>query len=257
MRVFHQLADWQKWRAQQKQTIGFVATMGALHGGHIALVEQSLANNNLTVVSIFINPAQFDQTADLEAYPIQMEKDLQLLESVGVDVVLIPVAEEVYLDNYRYKVTESDFSSDLCGTHRPGHFEGMLTVVMRLLNLVQPARAYFGEKDWQQLQLIKGMVKAFFMPVEIVPVATMREHDGLAMSSRNTRLSSAQRTLAGSFSEIISSAESAKGAREELSARGFKVDYVADRNFAGKQRRLAAVHLGSTRLIDNIGLNNE
>ncbi len=257
MLVLRALADWQQWRDQQGQSIGFVATMGALHAGHISLVEQSLINNDLTVVSVFINPTQFDQLADLQAYPIEIDKDLQLLESAGVDVVLIPIVEEIYLDNYRYKVRESELSSDLCGAHRAGHFEGMLTVVMRLLNLVRPTRAYFGEKDWQQLQLIKGMVEAFFMPVEIVSVTTMREHDGLAMSSRNARLSSAQRSLAGSFSQVLKSAESASNAEEELSAHGFKVDYVADRGFSGKQRRLAAVHLGSTRLIDNIGLNNE
>ncbi len=257
MRVFKLLPDWQAWRAKQTQSIGFVATMGALHAGHLALVKESLANNDITVVSIFINPTQFDQAADLDAYPQQLDQDLTMLEAVGVTAVLVPESTQIYVDNQVYKVTESKLSLDLCGEYRPGHFDGMLTVVMRLFSLVQPQRAYFGEKDWQQLQLITGMVKAFFISVEIVAVATMREVDGLAMSSRNIRLSASERIAAASFPAILKTASSAESAVRELIEAGFKVDYVKDMKAAGSLHRLAAVHLGKTRLIDNIGLGHE
>ena len=249
MKTFTSIAEWQTFRAaMQADPIGFVPTMGALHEGHLSLVETSRANNVFTVVSVFINPKQFDDTGDFEAYPADYQEDLDRLERAGVDAVLLPDTRQIYADDYRFKVTENDFSQQLCGAHRPGHFDGVLTVVMRLLNLVRPDNAYFGEKDYQQLQLIRDMAAAFFMPVNIVACATLREADGLAMSSRNQRLDQRQREKAAILYAALNQSRSAEQAREVLTQQGFEVDYVED--IAG--RRLAAARLGDTRLIDNV-----
>jgi pantoate--beta-alanine ligase len=156
----------------------------------------------------------------------------------------------MYPDGYRFRVTESEFSRELCGAHRPGHFDGVLTVVMKLLNFVAPTRAYFGEKDYQQLTLIREMVSAFFMPYEIVACPTVREADGLAMSSRNVNLSADARARAVAFPAALRSAESASDARARLEREGFEVDYVEDR----ESRRYGAVRVGGVRLIDNVDL---
>jgi pantoate--beta-alanine ligase len=231
--------------------------MGALHAGHLSLIRESMSGNTLTVVSIFVNPTQFDDAGDLNTYPQPLDNDLELLEELHVDAVFLPTSGQVYADNYRYKVSESELSERFCGASREGHFDGVLTVVMRLFNLVQPTRAYFGEKDWQQLELIRGMVAAVFMPVEVVSVATLREDDGLAMSSRNQRLSSDERKLAPVFHRILQNANSASSARQQLAAAGFNVDYVDDANFDQQKRRLAAARLGGIRLIDNIPLESQ
>jgi len=249
MKVFTSITDWQNFRGNlSKSPLGFVPTMGALHQGHLSLVTASRQQDALTVVSVFINPTQFDDKKDFEKYPADSRSDLERLESAGVDVVLFPDAAQIYKDEYRFKVTESDFSRRLCGAHRPGHFDGVLTVVMRLLNLVQPDNAYFGEKDYQQLQLIRDMVSAFFMPVNIVGCATTREADGLAMSSRNQHLDARQRVQAASLYAALKNSCTAAEARQVLTRQGFEVDYVEDIT----NRRLAAARLGSTRLIDNV-----
>ena len=229
-------------------TTGFVPTMGALHPGHMALVGASREQNDLSIVSIFVNPKQFDDAGDYEVYPVDNRNDLELLEKAGVDVVLLPDAGQIYADDYRFKVTENEFSRRLCGAHRPGHFDGVLTVVMRLLNLVRPDNAYFGEKDYQQLQLIREMVAAFFMPVNIVACATVRETDGLAMSSRNQHLDTHNRTRAAALFTVLKQSRSADEARQLLVGQGFDVDYVEDI----ADRRVAAARLGTTRLIDNV-----
>jgi len=249
MKVLTSIADWQSYRGNlSKSPLGFVPTMGALHQGHLSLVKASRQQDALTVVSVFINPTQFDDKKDFEKYPADSRSDLEQLESAGVDVVLFPDAAQIYKDEYRFKVTESDFSRRLCGAHRAGHFDGVLTVVMRLLNLVQPDNAYFGEKDYQQLQLIRDMVSAFFMPVNIVACATTREADGLAMSSRNRHLDARQRVQAASLYAALKNSCTAAEARQVLTRQGFEVDYVEDIT----NRRLAAARLGSTRLIDNV-----
>jgi len=249
MKVLSSIAQWQAYRETLLAgSIGFVPTMGALHSGHLALVEASRKNNDYTIVSIFVNPEQFDDKQDFEAYPTHYQADLEQLEKAGVDAVLMPDAAQVYADNYRFKVSESKFSQHLCGAHRPGHFDGVLTVVMRLLNLVRPDNAYFGEKDYQQLQLIRDMVAAFFMPINIVACVTVREADGLAMSSRNQRLNKKERDQAPSLYATLKTSRSAAEARDALVRLGFEVDYVEDI----KNRRLAAVRLGNTRLIDNV-----
>jgi len=249
MKILRSITQWKEYRSSlHANPVGFVPTMGALHQGHLSLVEASRAQNVITIVSIFINPKQFDEHADFEAYPVNHQHDLKRLEDAGVDAVLMPDATQIYTDDYRFKVTENDFSRRLCGAHRPGHFDGVLTVVMRLLNLVGPDNAYFGEKDYQQLQLIRDMTAAFFMPVNIVACATIRETDGLAMSSRNQHLDDRQRTEAAALYTTLKQAPTADHASQKLSGLGFEVDYVEDI----VRRRLAAVRLGNTRLIDNV-----
>ena len=249
MKVFTSIAQWNAYRSNLKHgPLGFVPTMGALHEGHLSLVKASKRQDALTIVSVFVNPTQFDDEEDFEKYPCDAHSDLEQLREAGVDIVLFPDKNQLYKDDYRFKVTESDFSRQLCGAHRAGHFDGVLTVVMRLLNLVGPDRAYFGEKDYQQLQLIRDMVKAFFMPVKIVACATVREADGLAMSSRNRHLDVHDRNKAPELYATLKHSGTAEQARQQLAGQGFDVDYVEDI----ANRRLAAARLGSTRLIDNV-----
>ncbi|HWA25735.1 MAG TPA: pantoate--beta-alanine ligase [Lacunisphaera sp.] len=250
MNVWTSTADWRKARAALPGTsLGFVPTMGALHTGHRALLARARADNDCVVLSIFVNPTQFNDPADLAKYPRTLEADLAMAAGL-VDHVIVPTAAEMYPDNYHYRVTENSQSRRMEGAHRPGHFDGVLTVVLKLLNLVQPKRAYFGEKDWQQLQLVRGMVQALLLPVEIVACPTEREPDGLALSSRNRRLPPAARERAPQFSKILRTAPSAEAATAALQEAGFKVDYVADE--AG--RRLGAIHVDNVRLIDNVRL---
>jgi len=249
MKICRSIIDWRAIRGGfAGETLGLVPTMGALHAGHLSLVGRSRQQNAATVVSIFVNPTQFDESADLDRYPKQVELDLIQLQDVGVDVVFLPAFEEMYPDGYRCRVSESDLSLRFCGVQRPGHFDGVLTVVLKLLNIVRPTRAYFGEKDFQQLSLVRRMAQAFFLEVDIVACATVREPDGLAMSSRNQNLDVAQRGLAPSLYQALRECRDAGAAKRRLQKLGFAVDYVED--FEG--RRLAAVRLGGTRLIDNV-----
>jgi pantoate--beta-alanine ligase len=242
-----------EWRAVRTgaefagRSVGFVPTMGALHQGHWKLLERARTENERVVLSIFVNPPQFNDPNDLTKYPRTLEADLALVSGV-VDDVIVPEAAEIYPDKYRYRVTENELSTVLEGAHRPGHFDGVLTVVLKLLNLVQPHRAYFGEKDWQQLQLVHGMVKALLLPVDIVHCETVRDPDGLAMSSRNRRLSTAARARAVQFPQILRSAPTSAEAAQALRAAGFEVDYVEERDGV----RLGAVRLEEVRLIDNV-----
>ena len=240
-------------RGQQSSgtTLGFVPTMGALHEGHLSLVRRSREENDRTLVSIFVNPTQFDDPGDLARYPRTLDADLAMLRGAGVDVVLVPGEAELYPDRFRYRVGETDLSGVLEGRHRPGHFEGMLTVVLKLLQVASAERAYFGQKDWQQLELVRGMADAFFLPTTIVGCPTVREPDGLALSSRNRRLSAEDRAIAPVLFRTLCDAPDAADAARRLEQAGFVVDYVEDRN----QRRLAAVRLGNVRLIDNVGLD--
>ncbi|BBM82707.1 pantoate--beta-alanine ligase [Candidatus Uabimicrobium amorphum] len=244
----------EQWKAVRKNgDIGFVPTMGALHRGHISLVERARHENSTCVVSIFVNPTQFNDKADFNTYPQTWEEDIAKLEKADIDYVFSPKYEELYRDNYRYKVAENEMSSVLCGESRPGHFDGVLTVVMKLLNIVCPTRAYFGKKDYQQYMLICDMVEAFFMNIEIVGCEIIREEDGLAMSSRNLLLSNEQRVIAPQLHQIICKATSTEEAKHMLTKSGFRVDYVVEL----WQRRFAAAFLGNVRLIDNIPLGEQ
>lgn len=249
MEVFRSIADFNSYRhGLKKQSIGFVATMGALHAGHQSLIELCQKQCAISIVSIFINPTQFDNPDDLSRYPNVLEQDLKLLNATGVDAVLVPDFDSLYPDNYAFKLTENMLSQKYCGAHRVGHFDGVLTVVMKLLNIIRPNKAYFGEKDYQQLTLIRQMVEAFFMPIEIVAGVTLREKDGLAMSSRNVNLSPEQRIIAVKLYQTLCSGLSIEQMKAQLQTYGFKVDYLQ----AFKQRLLVAAYLGQTRLIDNV-----
>jgi len=176
--------------------IGFVPTMGYLHEGHVELVRHAREHSDVVVVSIFVNPAQFDRKDDFDRYPRDEQGDIALLEHEGVEVLFMPKAEEVYAPGAATRVRVEGLTDGLCGPRRPGHFEGVATVVAALLNMVGPDRAWFGEKDYQQLQVIRRMVSDLHIPVEIIGVETVREPDGVAMSSRNARLTQEQREIA-------------------------------------------------------------
>ncbi len=251
--VFDSLAAWRDERtAQIRQgiTLGFVPTMGALHEGHLSLVQRSRSENDRTLVSLFVNPTQFDDPADFAAYPRTLDDDAARLREAGAEFVLVPGKSDLYHDGYRYRVTETEYSTVMEGVYRPGHFDGVLTIVLKLLQIAAAERAYFGEKDWQQLSLVRGMAEAFFVPTEIVACATVREADGLALSSRNRRLSEADRLKAPQFYRALSGCATPHDASRALREAGFEVDYVEDRD----GRRLGAVRLGGVRLIDNIPL---
>jgi pantoate--beta-alanine ligase len=245
------LAEWRRLRdGLGDATVGLVPTMGALHDGHRALIRRSAAENDLTVVSVFVNATQFNSGADLEAYPRTLDADCRMAAAAGADHVLAPDHASIYPDGYRYRGTEREIAAVLEGVRRPGHFDGVLTVVLKLLNLVRPRRAYFGEKDYQQYLLVRGMVEALLLPVDIVPCPTVRDADGLALSSRNVRLSAAARSRAALLPAILADARSSEEARRRLLEAGFEVDYVAE----AWGRRLAAVMIDGVRLIDNLPL---
>lgn len=247
MRIISSVEEFLVWRKSCEEPIGFVPTMGALHEGHQSLFLTAVNENPVVVASIFVNPTQFNDPKDLEKYPRTLEKDIEMLSNSGVHILFLPESTEIYRDGYQYKIVESDLSTKLCGAFRPGHFDGVLTVVLKLLNIVQPRKAYFGEKDYQQLKLIEGMVKAFFMPIEVQACATIRESSGLAMSSRNKLLTEDELRLAPRLYGILKVEKDLTTARQKLESLGFKFDYVED--IGG--RRFVAARLGSVRLIDN------
>lgn len=233
-------------RAEKK--IGFVPTMGGLHDGHLSLIKKCISENDVTFVSVFLNPTQFNDKNDLLTYPADRDADIAFLEKAGVDYAFMPDYSEMYPDDYKYKLEETDFSKMLCGAKRPGHFDGVLTVVMKLFNLVRPQFAYFGEKDYQQYQLLKGMVEAFFLDITLVPCPIIREESGLAMSSRNNRLSAEARNNAPKFHEILVKEITVLQKKTELENAGFSVDYLVAR----KGRLYGAVFTEGVRLIDNV-----
>lgn len=228
-------------------SLGFVPTMGALHIGHTSLMTHSKQNNDLTIASIFLNPTQFERADDFKCYPRTLDNDLALLEKTGVDACFYPDTSAIYNDDYTYQINENKESQRMEGKHRPGHFNGMLTVVMKLLNLVKPTRAYFGEKDYQQFLLIRQMVKAFFMDVDIEVCKTIREQSGLAYSSRNMRLSPEEHKLAVRFAQTFHQALPLDTIHAQLKTFINRIDYIEEHD----NRRFAAVHLGEVRLIDN------
>jgi len=242
------MVAWCRTRRLAGDTLGFVPTMGALHAGHQSLLERARTENAATAASIFVNPTQYDDPTDLENYPRTFEADLGILEAVGIDALFFPSTETIYPKNYRFRVTESPESAQLEGAFREGHFDGVLTVVLKLLLITQPTRAYFGEKDWQQYCLVRDMAEAFFLESEIVGCRTIREKDGLALSSRNIHLSPEERKLAPEFHKTLSSGKEPNEQRRQLEAKGFAVDYVEKR----WDRVLGSVKLGNTRLIDNV-----
>lgn len=196
--------------------VGLVTTMGALHDGHMALVSEARAAHDRVVATIFVNPTQFGDKSDLETYPRTEAQDLEMLESAGVDAVLIPEVNEVYPDGDQTIVETIKLSGVLHGAVRPGHFRGVATVVTKLFNMVQPDAAYFGEKDYQQLAVIRRMARDLHMPLQVIGVPTVREPDGLAMSSRNTRLTPEDRAAAVCLSKALDAAEEAASYRTPI-----------------------------------------
>lgn len=250
MQTFHNLEEWRMFRKtlSGELSIGFVPTMGNLHAGHASLFLSSKKENHYTVSSLFVNPTQFNQAEDFRLYPRTLKEDLSLMANCGVDFCLLPEDKALYADNYNYQIHEQQIAQLMEGKHRPGHFAGVLTVVIKLLNLIKPHRAYFGEKDYQQYLLIRGMIDAFFMDVEIKSCPTAREESGLAYSSRNNRLNKEQRILAEEFASLFQQKEnSCHQIAEKLTAKGIIVEYVEEY----KGRRFAAVRIGDIRLIDN------
>ena len=249
MKTVSKIVDWLEIRKTlSSKQIGFVPTMGHLHDGHLSLYKQAREENEVVVASIFVNPTQFNQQSDFDNYPRTLERDKEMLSQAGVDYLWLPDADEMYPDDYQVRVCETEISRYLEGEFRPGHFDGMLTVVMKLLNIVRPSHAYFGEKDFQQYLLIKKMVLSLFMPVEVISCETVRAEDGLALSSRNSRLTQEQRQKAAQFPHWLSQSLSINTIQEKLIEAGFQVDYIIEK----WGRRLAAVWLGDIRLIDNV-----
>ena len=250
MQIFDDLNEWQRVRQSLPThlSLGFVPNMGNLHRGHTSLFVTSRQENDRTIASIFVNPTQFNRADDLAHYPRTLEADLELLTKTGVDYCLLPTENAIYKDEYHYQLQENKQSLLMEGKQRPGHFTGVLTVVMKLFNLTKPHRAYFGEKDYQQLQLIRDMVAAFFMDIDIIPCPIIRETSGLAFSSRNNRLNQNERKLADQFAKIFHQPNvSNEQLIAELNDLGLEVEYLEKH----QGRRLVAVKIGIIRLIDN------
>lgn len=251
MKIFDNLAVWQDFRKTlQGEAPGFVPTMGNLHQGHLSLIQKSQTENATTVVSLFVNPKQFNNPEDYIQYPVTLEEDFAKLREARVDYCLLPAVADVYADGYRYQISENSAALTLEGKQRPGHFTGVLTVVMKLLNLVSPKSVYLGEKDYQQYVLLRDMVKAFFMPVQVILCPTVREQSGLACSSRNNRLNSSQKEVAARFARIFLQKKPEAALVAALEAEGIEVEYLAQR----EGRRFIAIRLGDIRLIDNYSL---
>ncbi len=276
MQILTTIAELRAARHDVAGSVGLVPTMGALHEGHLALVRQARAANDCVCVSIFVNPTQFSANEDLSTYPRDTKRDLKLLESEDVDLVFMPADEEMYPDGFATGVQVGPIAERLEGATRPGHFLGVATVVLKLFNIVQPTRAYFGRKDAQQLVVIQRMARDLDLDVEIVPVDTVREADGLAMSSRNAYLQPDEREAALVLWNALSLAREmwGKGARDAEAFRArmrelieaeelARLDYVsvADpwtleevERIQGPTLVSMAVRIGKTRLIDNVTL---
>ena len=251
MRVVRTIAELERHRSDG--TVGLVPTMGSFHEGHLALFRAAREENDVVVVSLFVNPAQFNQPSDLSGYPRDEAHDAKLAERAGVDVLFAPSAEELYPDDYQTWVDVERLGSILEGEARPGHFRGVATICLKLFNLVRPQRAYFGQKDAQQTAVVRRLVRDLNVPVEIRVVPTVRDEDGLALSSRNARLSADERNQALALPRALATHDP-KQARELLD--GLDVDYVEVADFEPRVLA-AAVRVGATRLIDNVVLEGE
>ena len=266
------------WR-EAGESVAVVPTMGALHAGHLALVEAAMRDCDRTIVTIFVNPTQFGENEDLDAYPRSETEDLAKLAELGADLAFIPATSEMYPHGFSTQVAVSELTEGLCGHGRPAHFSGVATVVSKLFIQAQADRAYFGEKDYQQCLVVRRMARDLDIPTEVVAVPTVREADGLALSSRNAYLDAAQRAAAPALHRVLTEvakrvaggaavAEVVDWGRAELEAAGFdKVDYldvcdgltleslatVGVAAATGRPARaFAAAYLGATRLIDNV-----
>ncbi|HEY1432107.1 MAG TPA: pantoate--beta-alanine ligase [Stellaceae bacterium] len=276
MEIARNVADLRKhiagWRKADER-VGLVPTMGALHQGHMALVRVARSECHRVVASIFVNPKQFAPTEDLGSYPRREAADLEMLQPAGVDLVFIPALDEMYPSDFATLVRVSGITEGLCGAHRAGHFDGVSTVVTKLLIQALPDIAYFGEKDYQQLMVVRRLARDLDIPVRIAGVPTVREADGLALSSRNVHLSAEERRIAPNLAQVLRNMaatlvqdptavarEIARGSAA-LQQAGFAVEYLEIREaetlavtteVTASSRVFAAVRLGKTRLIDNM-----
>lgn len=262
-----------------RQSIGFVPTMGFLHAGHLSLVEKCRQDNDLAVVSIYVNPSQFSPNEDLDSYPRDPERDIILLEKEKADLLFMPDSPEIYPPGHATYVSVEGLESALCGISRPGHFRGVATVVLKLFNLVRPQRAYFGQKDAQQAIIIRQMVLDLHLPVQIIVLPIVRDSDGLALSSRNVYLSPAERQAARHLPRALAAAAGLVGrgvedaavlkkamAEEFAKDRLIQIDYIAVARLQdladlaviqpGNTLIAAAIRVGKTRLIDNLLLGD-
>ena len=276
MKIINHIWDMQRWSETQRlagKKIAFVPTMGYLHEGHISLVREGKTRGDVVVVSIFVNPMQFNQQSDFDKYPRKEEQDQRMLEEAGTDVLFYPTAPEIYTEGFQTAVEVSKVSEPLCGAFRPGHFRGVTTVVAKLFNIVKPHVAIFGQKDFQQCVVIQQMVKDLNFDLEILTMPTIREPDGLAMSSRNARLSPAERHSSLSIARALNHAQEMvingerraevilKAVQETLTREGgMRVEYASlchpetleeVKQLSGSTLLALAVWVGEVRLIDN------
>ena len=277
MKVFNFIVDIQRFIEEKHNLglkVGFVPTMGALHDGHLSLINRAKKENDIVVCSVFVNPIQFNNPADLEKYPRTPEKDIEKLQCAGCDAVFMPSAEEMYPEKVEDHYDFGDLERVMEGACRPGHFNGVAIVVRKLFEIVTPNRAYFGEKDFQQLAIINKMVKDLNMNLEIVPCPIVRENDGLAMSSRNVRLNETERAIAPKIFATLNDAVSKKDTMSPAEMKSyalakyseikeFDLEYVEitdeinlksieNWNECEHARIFVALQLGPVRLIDNV-----
>ena len=266
MTTVHTVADLRRALAPHRhhKTIALVPTMGALHSGHVALFETARRNADVVVASIFVNPSQFGDPADLARYPRTEAQDERLAVAAGVDFCFAPAATEVYPEGFATWVQVGGPAQDLEGAHRPGHFRGVATICTKLFNIVAPHIAFFGQKDAQQVAVIRRLVRDLNLDLEIRVVPTVRDHDGLALSSRNAHLSGEERSRAlvipraldAGLSAFRNHADPVAAARAVLSGPpGVDIDYVAIADFEGQPTLAIAARVGHTRLIDNVPLD--
>lgn len=263
MKVARTIGDARAALETQEGTVGLVPTMGALHGGHLSLVEAAREECDVVVVSVFVNPAQFAEDEDLESYPRDEKNDLRMLDQAGVDIAFLPSAEEIYPPGFQTWVEVSDLSVGLEGESRPGHFRGVATVCLKLFSIVRPDRAYFGRKDAQQAEVIARLIGDLALPIELRVLPTVRDEDGVALSSRNANLSPEEREAARALPQaLFAGAEAYRQGGNPVSVahtiilgeRRLEPDYVELVRWNGRLVLAAAAHAGKTRLIDNVVL---
>jgi len=241
---------------QREGTIGIVPTMGALHGGHLSLLRAARAECDTVVMTLFVNPAQFSEPADLQRYPHDEQHDLELAREAGVDAVFAPSADEMYQPGFQTWVDVRELGEILEGAHRPGHFRGVATIVLKLFTIVRPTHAYFGQKDAQQVEVIRRLIRDLALEIELRVLPTVRDADGLALSSRNARLTPDERVRALAFSRALATGD-ADAARAMLAtSNGLEIDYIERADF-DPPVLAGAVRIGSTRLIDNVVLEGD
>ena len=236
--------------------IGLVPTMGALHDGHLALLREARAENDTVVMSLFVNPAQFGDEQDLARYPHDESRDLEVARDAGVDLVFAPSLDEMYPDGFQTWVDVMELGSILEGRSRPGHYRGVATAVLKLFNVVRPTRAYFGQKDAQQVEVIRRMIRDLALEVELRVVPTVRDPDGLALSSRNALLTPDERAVALALPAALATRDRDRALAHLRTSNGLAVDYVEVADF-DPPVLAGAVRVGSTRLIDNVPLEGD